>query len=135
MKTLSGATGQSQKRNFVKVAIDIIEKHVKMNIMETQQSLPAWLAGMNEEDLGFIRRFLLASGSLKQVAEEYDISYPTVRLRLDRLIEKIKLYEKHTKKDPFETLLRSAHIDGKIDLPTLTTLLTAYRKERNDEKE
>ena len=97
--------------------------------------LPAWLAGMNEEDIGFIRRFLLASGSLKQVAEEYDISYPTVRLRLDRLIEKIKLYEKHTKKDPFETLLRSAHIDGKIDLPTLTTLLTAYRKEKNDEKE
>jgi hypothetical protein len=101
--------------------------------METKQPLPAWLAGMNEEDLGFIRRFLLASGSLKQVAEEYDISYPTVRLRLDRLIEKIKLYEKHTKKDPFETLLRSAHIDGKIDLPTLTTLLTAYRKERNHE--
>ena len=101
--------------------------------MKTQQSLPAWLAGMNEEDLGFIRRFLLASGSLKQVAEEYDISYPTVRLRLDRLIEKIKLYEKHTKKDPFEMLLRNAHIDGKIDLLTLTTLLTAYRKERNDE--
>ena len=101
--------------------------------MDTKPPLPAWLAGMNEEDLGFIRRFLLASGSLKQMAEEYGISYPTVRLRLDRLIEKIKLYEKHTKKDPFETLLRSAHIDGKIDLPTLTTLLTAYRKERNHE--
>jgi len=92
---------------------------------------PVWLAGMNEEDLGFIRRFLLASGSLKQVAEEYGISYPTVRLRLDRLIEKIKLYEKHTKNDPFETLLRSAHIDGKIDLATLTALLTAYRKEHS----
>ena len=99
--------------------------------MNEQPSLPAWLAGMNEEDFGFIRRFLLASGSLKQMAEEYGISYPTVRLRLDRMIEKIKLYEKHTKKDPFETLLRSAHIDGKIDLPTLTTLLTAYRKEQN----
>ena len=103
--------------------------------MNVAHPLPAWLAGMNEEDIGFIRRFLLASGSLKQVAEEYDISYPTVRLRLDRLIEKIKLYEKHTKKDPFETLLRSEHIDGKIDLPTLTTLLTAYRKEKNHEKE
>jgi hypothetical protein len=67
------------------------------------------------------------------MAEEYGISYPTVRLRLDRLIEKIKLYEKHTKKDPYETLLRSAHIDGKIDLPTLTTLLNAYRKERDNE--
>jgi hypothetical protein len=103
--------------------------------MSVNTPLPAWLAGMNEEDIGFIQRFLLASGSLKQMAEEYGISYPTVRLRLDRLIEKIKLYEKHTKKDPFETLLRSAHIDGKIDLPTLTTLLTAYRKEQNHDKQ
>jgi len=102
--------------------------------MSNEHTLPAWLTGMSEEDIGFIRRFLLASGSLKQMAEEYGISYPTVRLRLDRLIEKIKLYEKHTKKDPFETLLRSAHIDGKIDLSTLTTFLTAYRKERNNEK-
>ena len=94
------------------------------------EKLPTWLAGMNEEDLGFIRRFLLASGSLKQMAEEYDISYPTVRLRLDRLIEKMKLYEKHTRKDPFETLLRSAHIDGKMNLSTLTMLLTAYRKDK-----
>ena len=97
------------------------------------ETRPAWLSGMSEEDLGFIKRFLMASGSLKDVATEYGISYPTVRLRLDRLIEKMKLYEKHTHKDPFETLLRSAHIDGKIDLPTLTTLLTAYRKERKGE--
>ena len=100
----------------------------------TNQNLPAWLAGMNEEDLGFVRRFLLASGSLKQMAEEYGISYPTVRLRLDRLIEKIKLYEAHIKKDSFETLLRSTHIDGKMDLPTLTTLLTAYRKEHYEDQ-
>jgi len=97
--------------------------------------LPAWLTGMSEEDLGFIRRFLLASGSLKQMAAEYDISYPTVRLRLDRLIEKIKLYEKFMKNDPFETLLRSAHIDGKIDLSTLSTLLSAYRKGHHHENQ
>ena len=96
----------------------------------SEGKLPAWLAGMNEEDLGFVRRFLLASGSLKQMAEEYDISYPTVRLRLDRLIEKMRLYEKSVQKDPFETLLRSAHIDGRIDVATLTVLLAAYRNEK-----
>ena len=94
---------------------------------------PAWLRGLSEEDLGFIRRFLLASGSLKQVAGEYEISYPTVRLRLDRLIEKIKLHEEHARDDPFETLLRSVHIDGRMDLPTLAVLLAAYRKERRDD--
>ena len=101
--------------------------------MGSEKQLPAWLAGMSEEDLGFIRRFLLASGSLKQIAAEYEISYPTVRLRLDRLIEKIKLYEQYTKTDTFEALLRSVHIDGRIDLPTLTTLLAVYRKEREHE--
>ena len=90
---------------------------------------PAWLSGMSEEDLGFIKRFLMASGSLKDVAGEYGISYPTVRLRLDRLIEKIRLYESHAATSRFERLLREAHIDGKIDQSTLTALLTAYRQE------
>ena len=57
------------------------------------EMLPAWMAGLEEEDLAFIRRFVLASGSLKEVAVEYGVSYPTVRLRLDRLIQKIRLSE------------------------------------------
>ena len=94
------------------------------------ETRPAWLRGMSEEDLGFIKRFLLASGSLKDVAMEYEISYPTVRLRLDRLIEKIRLYESHAAINRFERLLREAHIDGKIDHSTLTALLAAYRQEK-----
>lgn len=100
------------------------------------ENRPPWLSGMTEEDIGFIRRFLLASGSLKHVAQDYGISYPTVRLRLDRLIEKIKLYESHVTASEFEQLLRSVHIDGKIDHSTLTALLAAYRQEsQSNEKE
>lgn len=94
------------------------------------RELPKWLDGMSDEDIGFIRRFLLASGSLKQMAAEYEISYPTVRLRLDRLIEKIKLYDAHDQADPFELLLKSKTVEGKIDSATLSTLLAAYRKEK-----
>lgn len=97
--------------------------------MAEDRAAPAWLGGLTEEDLGFIKRFLLASGSLKQVAGQYGISYPTVRLRLDRLIEKIRLYENQTHASEFENLLRGAHIDGKVDHSTLTALLAAYRKE------
>ncbi|MCG9844036.1 DUF2089 domain-containing protein, partial [Staphylococcus argenteus] len=39
---------------------------------------------------------MLSSGSLKQLSEEYRVSYPTIRLRLDRLIEKIKINESDT---------------------------------------
>ena len=55
--------------------------------------LPEWMANLEDEDAAFIRRFVLASGSLKEVAKQYGVTYPTVRLRLDRLIEKIKLGE------------------------------------------
>lgn len=43
------------------------------------------------EDLDFIAELVLRSGSLKEVAEVYGVSYPTIRLRLDRIIERLKL--------------------------------------------
>ena len=43
-----------------------------------------WLEYLNDEDLAFVRRFVLASGSLKKVAQQYDVTYPTIRLRLVR---------------------------------------------------
>ena len=55
--------------------------------------MPEWLASLDEEDVSFIKKFVLASGSLKEVAGIYGVTYPTVRLRLDRLIQKIKLGE------------------------------------------
>lgn len=100
------------------------------------RELPKWLEGMTVEDIGFIHRFLLSSGSLKQMAAEYDISYPTIRLRLDRLIEKIKLYDAYDQSDPFELLLRSKVVEGKMDTATLSTLLAAYRdKGKSGKKE
>ena len=55
----------------------------------TVEMLPEWMSGLDDEDLAFIKRFMLASGSLKEVARQYGVSYPTVRLRLDRLIQKM----------------------------------------------
>ena len=53
------------------------------------ETVPEWMAGLEDEDVAFIKKFLLASGSLKEVAGLYGVTYPTVRLRLDRLIQKI----------------------------------------------
>lgn len=49
---------------------------------------PPWMSNLDDEDMTFIKRFLLASGSMKEVAAQYGVSYPTVRLRLDRLIQR-----------------------------------------------
>ena len=88
-----------------------------------------WVEALEEQDLSFIKRFVLASGSMKELASAYGISYPTVRLRLDRLIQKIELLDRDDMTTPFERLLRMQHADGKIDLHTLKVLLDAHRAE------
>ena len=90
---------------------------------------------LTDEDLMFIKRLILASGSLKDVAGTYQISYPTVRLRLDRLIEKIKVVDSVEPMGRFERTLRAAYADGKLDANTLKTLLSAYREETGTENE
>ncbi len=48
------------------------------------------LMQLKPEELDFVERFVMASGSLKEIAKELGISYPTVRARLDRIIDTLK---------------------------------------------
>jgi hypothetical protein len=89
----------------------------------------AWLDYLSEEDLAFVKRFLLCSGSLKDLAGTYGISYPTVRLRLDRLIAKIQVVDDHQEMSQFEKLLRTQYAEGSINPNTFERLLAAYREE------
>ena len=88
-----------------------------------------WIDYLAPEDLAFLKRFLLSSGTLKQLATEYGVSYPTIRLRLDRLIEKVRLIEEHTAAGPFEVTLRSLYADGRLDDEVFRNLLAAHRTE------
>ncbi len=88
-----------------------------------------WVDGLGEDDLAFLKRFVLSSGSLKELARLYGISYPTVRLRLDRLIEKVKVLDSDAFSSDVERLLRTLYADGKIDAATLNAIIAAYRRE------
>jgi hypothetical protein len=48
------------------------------------------LARLPLEHQRFIEMFVLASGNLKSIAEQAGVSYPTVRSRLDRIIETLR---------------------------------------------
>ncbi|MCA9278007.1 MAG: DUF2089 family protein [Phycisphaeraceae bacterium] len=48
------------------------------------------LARLSMEDLDFIIQFVLCSGSLKDLAKSYSVSYPTIRTRLDQLITRVR---------------------------------------------
>jgi hypothetical protein len=100
-----------------------------------QKNGTKWLDLLSEEDLAFIKRFVLASGSLKEIAEIYGITYPTVRLRLDRLIEKIKVLDSHQPMSQFERLIRSLYAEGRVDINTLKTLLGAHKNEMEAQNE
>ena len=90
-------------------------------------AVPVWMAELEDEDLAFIKKFILASGSLKEVASVYGVSYPTVRLRLDRLIQKIQLTET-AEADPYVSLVKRLAGDDKLDFDTAKILITEYRK-------
>ena len=95
--------------------------------------LPEWMAGLEEEDVAFIKKFVLASGSLKEVAGQYGVTYPTVRLRLDRLIQKIKLTE-DTAADPYIATVKRLAVNEKLDLDTAKLLIAEYKKTKNKEE-
>ncbi len=48
------------------------------------------LADLPVEHQRFIEMFVLASGSLKEIAAQTGVSYPTVRSRLDKVIEALR---------------------------------------------
>jgi len=51
------------------------------------------LARLPEKEQLFILEFVKSSGSLKDMARQLEISYPTIRNLLDDLIEKLKKME------------------------------------------
>ena len=95
------------------------------------ENIPIWLADLADEDAAFIKKFVLASGSLKEVAALYGVSYPTVRLRLDRLIQKIQLTEK-AEADPYVALVKRLAVDDRLDFDTAKLLLSEYRKMKEE---
>lgn len=97
------------------------------------QVIPEWIANLDDEDISFIKRFLLASGSLKEMAKQYEVTYPTVRLRLDKLIQKIQVSDS-TESEPYIALIKKLAIDDKLDFDTAKILIGEYKKIKGGSK-
>ena len=89
--------------------------------------VPLWMENLEDEDMEFIRKFILASGSLKEMAEAYGVTYPTVRLRLDRLIEKIRIRESE-EQDEYILLIKNLALEDRLDFDGAKLLIEEYRK-------
>ena len=89
--------------------------------------VPDWIASVEDEDLAFIKKLLLASGSLKEVAKQYNVTYPTVRLRLDKLIQKIQISVQKNQ-DPYIDMIKRLTVNDKMDFDIAKLLITEYKK-------
>ena len=132
MQILSVSVSPSllQKPSFNNIKVDF-------NIIEVYfVSMPAdpntWFSQLEEEDQQFVKRLVLASGSLKELAESYDVSYPTIRLRLDRLIERVRISE-NPLNDAFETNVRQLVAEGDVSAKIGKHLLRMYKDTKKGE--
>ncbi len=107
---------------------NIIKGGVKMSI----EVLPEWMMHLDDEDVSFIKKFIMASGSLKEIANQYSVTYPTVRLRLDKLIQKIQINE-DTNNEPYIALIKRLAVNEKIDFDTAKILINEYKKVQKGE--
>lgn len=72
------------------------------------------LAQLSREDLDFVTELVLRSGSLKDLATAYGVSYPTIRLRLNRLIERLQAAVEQRVPDPVTELLATLVERGEL---------------------
>jgi len=91
--------------------------------------IPQWILALEQEDATFLKNFILKSGSLKEIANLYEVSYPTVRLRLDRLIQKIQMSDQQ-EEEPFQTFIKGLAVDSRIDLEIAKIIIEKYKKEK-----
>jgi len=122
--------------NIIKLFIFYLKyKYVILQIeVINMDTVPMWMKNLDDEDMIFIKRFLLASGSLKEVAKLYGVTYPTVRVRLNKLIDKIKLSEDKTDNDEFVELIKRYVIDEDIEFDVAKNLITEYKKIKEKSK-
>lgn len=93
------------------------------------------LFALTEGELDLVLQLVLASGSLKDLAEVYKISYPTIRLRMDRLIERVRQLARGTMPDPMTQLLADMVERGEIAVSAAQNVRALYRRQMAKKKE
>lgn len=88
--------------------------------------IPALLK-LSDTDIRFIYDFVKCSGSLKDMAKQHNISYPTLRSRLNTLINHLEQLEQPTSLQKDEILQRLE--SGEITAKDAAKMLQALKKD------
>jgi hypothetical protein len=93
------------------------------------------LLALTEIERDFVLHLVLASGSLKELAQAYGVSYPTIRARLDRLIARLDEIRSGQPIDPMSQLLAVLVERGEVSPSTAQVILDLHRQEIKRAKE
>ncbi|WP_445662167.1 DUF2089 family protein [Bacillus sp. FSL R12-0069] len=94
------------------------------------KNVPDWILYLDVEDMEFIKKFMLSSGSLKEIAKIYNVSYPTVRTRLDRIIQKIFISQEE--EAHLISFIKKMAIEERISLEDAKILIDKYKMEKEE---
>jgi hypothetical protein len=89
--------------------------------LDGEFNLPSLLS-LNDDDMRFVHEFVLASGSLKEMARIRRQSYPTIRNRLNDIIAKLTPASANAETRRHEIL--DAVATGKLSVAEATRLLS-----------
>lgn len=92
------------------------------------------LAGLPTEDLHLVTEFVLCSGSLKELAKRYGVSYPTIRTRLDGVIERLRAAVENKPRDPLADALAELVQRGELTARGARRLLAAAQERERSTK-
>lgn len=80
-----------------------------------------------------ILTFVLASGSIKELAKTYGVSYPTMRSRLDQLIERVRKAVEAQQPDPMNSLLADLIQKGELNPSSAQRIQELHRHLRKEQ--
>ena len=86
--------------------------------------IPNWIVNLESEDLEFIKKIIIFSGSLKDLAKEYNVTYPTIRIKLNKLINASEKEEP----DLYIEKIKTLAINDKISIDIAKELIKDYQR-------
>lgn len=93
------------------------------------------LGALPREDLDVIVELVLRSGSLKDLASAYGVTYPTIRLRLDRVIARLQAVVDGKAPDPLNELLANLVERGEMSASGARSVRALVKELSRDQKE
>lgn len=89
-----------------------------------------WFFNLEPEEQIFIRKFVLSSGSMKDLAKQYNVSYPTIRTRVDKIIKKIKITD--GAQSSFDSYILQLVVNDELPLSIAKQIITKHEETLNE---